>query len=61
MAVHMFHLHGQNIIRRMRLAFSVTNARDTHSPYAMIVAFSYMIALNGILDLHCCRVKKSSF
>jgi hypothetical protein len=52
---------ADNIIWRMRLACSVTSATDTHSPYAMIIAFGYMIALNGILDFHCCRVKKSSF
>jgi hypothetical protein len=52
---------ADNIIRRMRLAFSISNATDTHSPYAMIIAFGYMLALNGILYLHCCRVKKSRF
>jgi hypothetical protein len=52
---------ADNIIRRMCFACSISSATDTHSPFAMIVAFGYMIALNGILDLHCCRVKKSSF
>jgi hypothetical protein len=51
---------ADNIIRRMRLACSVTSATDTHWPYAMIIAVGYMTALNVTLDLHCCRVKNST-
>jgi len=31
-----------NIIRRMRIACSITIATDTHSPYAMIIDVGYM-------------------
>jgi hypothetical protein len=50
---------ADNIIQRMRIACTVTSAADTHSQYAMIIAFGYMKALNVTLDLHCCRVKNS--
>jgi len=52
---------ADNIIRRTRLACSVTSATDTHSQYAMIIAICYMPALNVTLDLHCCRFKNSRF
>jgi hypothetical protein len=47
-----------NIIRRMRPAYSVTSVTDTHSPHAMIFAFGYMTALNVTLLLYCGQVKK---
>jgi len=43
----------------MRPACSVTNARDTHCEYVMLIAVGYMTALNVTSDLHCCRVKNS--
>jgi hypothetical protein len=48
-----------NIIQRMRHACSVASAADTHSPYAMIISFGYMKALNVTLDLYRCWVKNS--
>ena len=50
---------ADNIIRRMRLACSVTSATDTHWPYAMIITVGYMTALNVTLHLHSCRIKHS--
>ena len=48
---------ADNIIRRMRLARSVTAATDTHTQYVMLIAVGYMTALNVTLHLLCCRVK----
>ena len=50
---------ADNIIRRMRIARSVTSATDTHCEYVIITAVGHMTALNVTSDLHCCRVKYS--